>query len=59
MNVFAAHNTVDKSWVRELQRIYNTAVILLKRGEPIPVDMQARLIEAGYNIQSMERIYGA
>lgn len=32
-------------------------VNLLRRGDPIPIDLHARLIEAGYDVETMERTY--
>lgn len=33
------------------------AIVLLKRGDPVPIDLHARLIEAGYDVETMERTY--
>jgi hypothetical protein len=45
--------------VRQLSQDYTLAVMIIKRGEPLPVDLAMRLTNAGYNIESMERIYFA
>ena len=37
---------------------FKEAVALLRRGDPIPVDFHARLLEAGYDVETMEQTYG-
>ena len=40
-------------------REYKLAVAILQRGDPIPIDLTARLIESGFDVESMERIHGS
>ena len=36
---------------------FKRACVLIRRGDPVPVDLAARLIEAGYDVAQMERAY--
>jgi hypothetical protein len=31
---------------------------MLRRGEPLPVDLQVKLLNMGYSVKAMEEIYG-
>ena len=35
-----------------------TAVLLLKRGQPLPVDLQSRLIATGVSVKALEDKHG-
>lgn len=36
-----------------------TAIILLKRGEPLPLDLIVRLLAAGIDVAALEEKHGA
>ena len=36
----------------------NYAISLIRAGEPLPVDLTARLIEAGYDVAALEAKHG-
>lgn len=38
-------------------RHYRVAVMMLKRGHPLPVDLQFHLLADGYDVAAMERRY--
>lgn len=44
--------------MRSRRHAYRLAVYLLKHGHPLPVDLQATLIEFGYSPKELERIHG-
>lgn len=37
---------------------FKRAVALLRLGDPIPIDLHARLINEGYDVETMEQTYG-
>lgn len=36
---------------------YTLAITLILRGDPLPVDLIARLLDEGYDVSEMERLH--
>jgi hypothetical protein len=51
---------IDPETVREqfeCEHLTKTAILLIRREDPIPVDLEARLVTAGIDVSELRRVY--